>query len=124
MLPDPNVPRRRGKKIEYLAHATIIEVGASFAFIKAKAWMRPPVAASGGKIKPSADLSARAHIVTVFDLGQELNQPYRVTELMGGGVVEDLLEEADRQSALAIRPSFMLGPQAGAQTTSRGQYPD
>ena len=86
--------------------------------------MRPPVAASGGKIKPSADLSARAHIVTVFDLGQELNQPYRVTELMGGGVVEDLLEEADRQSALAIRPSFMLGPQAGAQTTSRGQYPD
>ena len=58
--------------------------------------MRPPVAASGGKIKPSAGLSSRTHIVTVFDLGQELNQPYRVTELMGGGVAEGLFEEADR----------------------------
>ena len=34
------------------------------------------------------------NIVTVFDLGQEQDQPYMVTELMGGGDVERRIEEA------------------------------
>ena len=33
-------------------------------------------------------LGSHPHIVTVFDLGQEADQPYMVTELMGGGDVE------------------------------------
>ncbi len=32
-------------------------------------------------------------IVTVFDLGQEADQPYMVTELMGGGDVEGVIED-------------------------------
>ena len=36
-----------------------------------------------------------SHIVTVFDLGQEDGAPYMVTELMGGGDVEGVLEAAD-----------------------------
>ena len=39
-------------------------------------------------------LGSHPHIVTVFDLGQEADQPYMVTELMGGGDVEGIIEDA------------------------------
>ena len=39
-------------------------------------------------------LGSHPHIVTVFDLGQEQDQPYMVTELMGGGDVEGIIEDA------------------------------
>ena len=52
-------------------------------------------------------LGSHPHIVTVFDLGEEpststaLGQPYMVTELMGGGDVEGLIEDAtERRLAL------------------------
>lgn len=46
-------------------------------------------------------LGSHPHIVTVFDLGEEQNQPYMVTELMGGGDVEGLIEKAeDRRLSL------------------------
>ncbi len=32
---------------------------------------------------PMGRLGSHPHIVTVFDLGQEADQPYMVTELMG-----------------------------------------
>ena len=39
-------------------------------------------------------LGSHPHIVTVFDLGLEGGQPYMVTELMGGGDVEGVIEKA------------------------------
>src|SRR3989304_2891808 len=39
-------------------------------------------------------LGSHSHIVTVFDLGDHEGQPFRVTELMGGGDVEGLIEKA------------------------------
>ena len=39
-------------------------------------------------------LGSHPHIVTVFDLGEHEGQPFMVTELMGGGDVEKVLEEA------------------------------
>jgi serine/threonine-protein kinase len=39
-------------------------------------------------------LGAHPHIVSVYDLGEENGQPYMVTELMGGGDVEGLIERA------------------------------
>ena len=39
-------------------------------------------------------MGTHPHIVTVFDLGEEQGQPFMVTELMGGGDVEDLVEDA------------------------------
>ena len=39
-------------------------------------------------------LGSHPHIVTVFDLGEHEGQPYMVTELMGGGDVEGLIEDA------------------------------
>ena len=40
-------------------------------------------------------LGSHAHIVTVFDLGEEQDQPYMVTELMGGSDVEGMIEVAE-----------------------------
>ena len=40
-------------------------------------------------------LGSHPHIVTVFDLGEEQDQPYMVTDLMGGADVEGVIEEAD-----------------------------
>ena len=39
-------------------------------------------------------LGSHPHIVTVFDLGEHVGQPYMVTELMGGGDVEGAIEDA------------------------------
>lgn len=39
-------------------------------------------------------LGSHLHIVTVFDLGEHEGQPYKVTELMGGGDVEGAVEDA------------------------------
>ena len=40
-------------------------------------------------------LGSNPRIVTVFDLPEEQDQPYMVTELMGGGDVDGLIEKAD-----------------------------
>jgi len=40
-------------------------------------------------------LGSHPHIVTVFDLGEHEGQPYMVTELLGGGDVEGVIENAD-----------------------------
>ena len=39
-------------------------------------------------------MGSHSHIVSVFDLGQEQDQPYMVTELMGGGDVGGVIEKA------------------------------
>src|SRR5687767_1657217 len=40
-------------------------------------------------------LGSNPHIVSVFDVGEEDGQTYLVTELMGGGDVEALIDKAD-----------------------------
>ena len=59
-------------------------------------------------------LGSHPHIVTVFDLGQEQDQPYMVTELMGGGDVEGLIEEAT-DHRLPLEQAMKI-----AQETCRG----
>ena len=44
--------------------------------------------------EPMGRLGSHPHIVTVFDLGEDVGQPYMVTELMGGGDVEGVIEDA------------------------------
>ncbi|MEE8159322.1 MAG: AAA family ATPase, partial [Dehalococcoidia bacterium] len=53
-------------------------------------------------------------IVTVFDLGEEQDQPYMVTELMGGGDVEGLIEK-DPDHRLPLEQAIKI-----AQETCRG----
>ena len=89
-----------GKKIVYLAHDSLLDRDVAFALIKTEGLD----AASRTRITREAQamgrLGSHPHIVTVFDLGEEQakggfeNQPYMVTELMGGGDVEGIIEDA------------------------------
>ncbi|MEE3005012.1 MAG: serine/threonine-protein kinase [Chloroflexota bacterium] len=59
-------------------------------------------------------LGSHAHIVTVFDLGEENGQPYMVTELMGDGDVEGVIEDAE-DHRLPLEQAIKI-----AQETCRG----
>jgi len=83
-----------GKKKVYLAHDTLLDRDVAFALIKTEG-----LDESGrDRIKREAQamgrLGSQPHIVSVFDMGEEDSQPYIVTELMGGGDVEGLIEKA------------------------------
>jgi hypothetical protein len=84
-----------GKKKVYLAHDTLLDREVAFALIKTEGLDD----IGRDRIKREAQamgrLGAHPHIVSVFDLGEEASgQPYIVTELMGGGDVEGLIEKA------------------------------
>jgi serine/threonine protein kinase len=84
-----------GKKKVYLAHDTLLDRDVAFALIKTEGLDD----IGRDRIKREAQamgrLGSHPHIVSVFDLGEEADgQPYIVTELMGGGDVEGLIEKA------------------------------
>ncbi len=89
-----------GKKKVFLAHDSLLDRDVAFALIKTEGLD----AASRTRItrEPQAmgRLGSHPHIVTVFDLGEEQGKgefetrPYMVTELMGGGDVEGIVEDA------------------------------
>ena len=61
-------------------------------------------------------LGSHQHTVTVFDLGEHDGQPYMVTELMGGGDVEGVIQEADDhrlppKQAIKIARETCQGPE-------------
>ena len=99
-----------GKKRVYLAHDTTLDRDVAFALIKTEGLDDTSRARIQREAQAMGRLGSHQHIVTVFDLGQEQDQPYMVTELMGGGDVEGLIEKAtgfpwNRQSVSPKRPA-------------------
>ena len=98
-----------GKKKVYLAHDTTLDRDVAFALIKTEGLDdagRTRVQREG---QAMGRLGSHPNIVTVFDLGVEGNQPYMVTELMGGGDVEGAVEKAENHRvplAQAIRTAI------------------
>jgi hypothetical protein len=84
-----------GKKKVYLAHDTTLDREVAFALIKSEGLDETSRARIQREAQAMGRLGSHAHIVTVFDLGEENGQPYMVTELMGGGDVEGLIDKAD-----------------------------
>ncbi len=84
-----------GKKKVYLAHDTTLDREVAFALIKSERLDETSRARIQREAQAMGRLGSHQHIVTVFDLGQEQDQPYMVTELMGGGDVEGVIEDAD-----------------------------
>ncbi|MCI0879594.1 MAG: protein kinase, partial [Chloroflexi bacterium] len=76
-----------GKKKVYLAHDTTLDREVAFALIKTEGLDDTSRARIQREAQAMGRLGSHQHIVTVFDLGQEQDQPYMVTELMGGGDV-------------------------------------
>ena len=90
-----------GKKKVCLALDTLLDRKVDFALIKTEGLDDSSRTRIQRGAQTMGRLGSHPHIVTVFDLGQEQDQPYIVTELMGGGDVEKLIDEApDHRIAL------------------------
>ena len=83
-----------GKKKVYLAQDTTLDREVAFALIKTEGLDDTSRTRIQREAQAMGRLGSHPHIVTAFDLGEEANQPYMVTELMGGGDVEALIEKA------------------------------
>ena len=83
-----------GKKRVYLAQDTLLDREVAFALIKTEGLDEAGRSRIQREAQAMGRLGSHPHIVTVFDLGQEQDQPYMVTELMGGGDVEGVIEDA------------------------------
>ncbi len=88
-----------GKKKVYLAHDSLLDRDVAFAQIKF-AQIKIEGLDDVGRERVTREgqamgrLGSHPHVVTVFDLGEMDGQPFMVTELMGGGDVEGLIEKA------------------------------
>ena len=96
-----------GKKKVYLAHDTILDRDVAFALIKTEGLDDAGRTRIQREGQAMGRLGSHPHIVTVFDLGVEGDQPYMVTELMGGGDVEGVVEEAEHHR-LTLEPAIRI----------------
>jgi tetratricopeptide (TPR) repeat protein len=83
-----------GKKKVYLAMDTLLDRDVAFALIKTEGLDDVGRERVRREAQAMGRLGAHPHVVSVFDLGEEEGQPFIVTELMGGGDVEGLIEQA------------------------------
>ncbi len=94
-----------GKKRVYLAHDGLLDRDVAFALIKTEGLDEVGRERIRREAQAMGRLGAHPHVVSVFDLGETAlagagagtgpaGQPFIVTELMGGGDVEGLIEKA------------------------------
>ena len=83
-----------GKKKVYLAHDTLLDRDVAFALIETESLDDVSRTRIQREAQAMGRLGSHPHIVTVFDMGLHEGQPYMVTELMGGGDVEGVIEKA------------------------------
>ncbi|MCI0794176.1 MAG: protein kinase, partial [Chloroflexi bacterium] len=113
-----------GKKRVYLAHDTLLDREVAFALIKTDGLDETSRTRIQREAQAMGRMGSHPHIVTVFDLGEETvsedgpgesqTRPYMVTELMGGGDVEGLIENAP-DHRLPLEQAIKI-----AQETCRG----
>jgi len=103
-----------GKKKVYLAHDTTLDREVAFALIKTEGLDDVSRTRIQREAQAMGRLGSHSHVVTVFDLGEENGQPYMVTELMGGGDVEGVIEDAE-DHRLPLEQAIKI-----AQETCRG----
>jgi tetratricopeptide (TPR) repeat protein len=80
-----------GKKKVYRAYDTLLDRDVALALIKTEGMDKESMARITREAQAMGRLGAHPNIVTVFDLGRDNDQPYIVTELMGGGDIEALM---------------------------------
>ena len=103
-----------GKKKVYLAHDALLDRDVAFALLKTETLDDAARSRITREAQAMGRLGSHPNIVTVFDLGEHQGQPYMVAELMAGGDVEGLIEEAPDhrlplQQALDIAKCVCLG---------------
>jgi tetratricopeptide (TPR) repeat protein len=83
-----------GKKKVYLAYDTLLDRDVAFALIKTEKLDDASRVRVSREAKAMGKLGDHPNIVTIYDIGQEGDQPYVVLPLMPGGDVEGLIEKA------------------------------
>jgi eukaryotic-like serine/threonine-protein kinase len=83
-----------GKKKVYLAYDTLLDRDVAFALIKTEKLDDASRMRVSREAKAMGKLGDHPNIVTIYDIGQEGDQPYVVLPLMPGGDVEGLIEKA------------------------------
>ena len=104
-----------GKKLVYLAHDGTLDREVAFALIKTEGLDETSRTRITREAQAMGRLGAHPHIVTVFDLGEQDGQPYIVTELMGGGDVESVIEDAEDDHGVPLEQAIEI-----AKATCRG----
>jgi hypothetical protein len=84
-----------GKKRVYEAHDELLDRDVAFALIKTEGLDEVGRERVVREAQAMGRMGTHPHIVSIFDFGEHEGAPYVVTELMSGGDVEGLLEDAD-----------------------------
>ncbi len=85
-----------GKKRVYQAHDTLLDREVAFALIKTEGFDQTSKERISREAQAMGRLGVHPNIVAVLDLGQEDDgSPYMVTELMSGGDIECVREDAE-----------------------------
>ena len=90
-----------GKKRVYLAHDELLDRDVAFALIKTEGLDEVGRERVVREAQAMGRMGVHPHIVSILDFGDHDGVPYVVTELMGGGDVEGLLEDAEGALPLA-----------------------
>jgi class 3 adenylate cyclase len=98
------------KKRVYLAHDTRLDRDVAFALIKTEGLDADGIVRVRREAQAMGRLGDHAHIVTIFDTGDEGGAPYIVSQYRGGGSVEDLLAKAE-QHRIAPERAMKIGEQ-------------
>ncbi|TET55086.1 MAG: hypothetical protein E3J50_05405, partial [Dehalococcoidia bacterium] len=83
-----------GKKKVYLAHDTVLDRDVAFGLIKAQKLDDAARSRIIREARALGKLGDHPNIMTIYDFGEEGNQPYVVLPLMPGGDVDDLIRKA------------------------------
>jgi len=98
-----------GKKRVYQAHDTLLDREVAFALIKTEGFDQTSKERISREAQAMGRLGVHPNIVAVLDLGQEDDgSPYMVTELMAGGDIEGVLEEAE-ENRLSLECTIEIG---------------
>ena len=83
-----------GRKIVYLAKDTLLDRDVAFALIKTEGLDDAARERITREAQTMGRLGTHPNVVSVLDIGEHEGQPFVVIELLGGGDVEGLLEDA------------------------------
>ena len=84
-----------GRKVVYLAKDTLLDRDVAFALIKTEGLDDSARQRITREAQTMGRLGSHPNVVGVLDIGEHEEQPFVVIELLGGGDVEGLLEDAD-----------------------------
>src|SRR5213596_2548785 len=96
-----------GRKRVYLAHDTKLDRDVAFALIKTVGLDADGLARVQREAKAMGRLGDHPNIVTVFDIGDDGAQPYIVSQYMGGGDLDGLLNKTPNRR-LAIVDAMQI----------------